>query len=263
MKSKISNPLYHILFWLVVATILILVFGRSWENNLQAFYFISMLMPVVMGTSYIFNYYLVPQFLLKKKYFWFGLYFFYTMVVSLYLEMLVLIFSLMYLANFELEQMGPNSTDTLLLAVVLYMVVFFGSFLLMVQQLFDRNRELEMLQTEKKKMEKPVLELVSNRKSVRVPYENIIYIESLADYIKVHTTDIKEITSKQKISTLEKRLPDLFIRIHRSFIVNRDKITGFNNNEIMLGELVLNIGRSYKQHALEKLKPNNSAVSRT
>ncbi len=253
-KSKLSNPVFHVVFWIFVTIILTVVFGRTWGNDLQAFYFISMLLPILMGTSYFFNYYLVPQYLLKRKYFWFALYFFYTLVISLYLEMIVLTFSFIYLANFELEQMAANSRDTILLAVVMYMVVFFGSFLLMVQQLFNSRRELEEMKEERKKMEISFLELTSNRKSVRIPYDEIVYIESLADYIKVHTTTKKEISSKEKISVLEELLPEFFIRIHRSFIVNRAKVTGFNNNEIELGETVLTIGRSFKQTALARLK---------
>ena len=254
VKSKISNPYFHIIFWIIVLVILTAVFGRSWGDSLSAYYFISLLLPVVMGTSYFFNYYLVPQFLLKKKYFWFGLYSIYTLVVSLYFEMLVLTFSFIYLANFNLGKMGPNSSDALLLAVVMYMVVFFGSFLLMVQQLFESRRELEALKNENQKMENPYIELLSNRKSVRVLYDEIVYIESLADYIKLHTVDKREITSKEKISVLKEKLPEFFIRIHRSFIVNRKKITGFNNNEVEIGTTVLPIGRSYKQQGLMKLK---------
>ncbi len=150
--------------------------------------------------------------------------------------------------------MGPNSSDTILLAVVLYMVVFFGSFSLMVQQLFESHRELEELKKEKKKMEKPFLELISNRKSVQIPHENINYIESLADYVKVHSTGVEEITSKEKISVLEEKLPENFVRIHRSFIVNRQKIIRFNNSEVELAATVLSIGRSYKKQALLRLK---------
>jgi len=260
VKSKISNPYFHIIFWIIILVILTAVFGRSWGNGLPAFYFISMLLPVIMGTSYFFNYYLVPQFLLKRKYFWFGLYFFYTLVVSLYLEMLVLTFSFIYLANYDLGQMGPNSSDTLLLAVVLYMVVFFSSFLLMVQQLFESHRELEELKTERKKMEKPFLELTSNRKLVRIQYDEISYIESLADYIKVHSTDGKEISSKEKISALEEKLPDFFIRIHRSFVINRDNVSRFNNNEVEMGAITLSMGRTYKSQALLKLKSVSNKV---
>lgn len=255
MNSKISNPYYHIFFWLVVATVLILVFGRSWKDNLQAFYFIAMLLPVVMGTSYIFNYYLVPCFLLKKKYFWFGLYFFYTLIVSLYLQMLVVLFSYIYLANFNLNEMGPNSIDEIIsLAFVMYLVVFIGSFLVLVEQLLIRNRETESLAEENGKKEIQFLELVSNRNNVRVAFHDILYIESLADYIKVHPVNAHEISSKERISALENRLPGQFLRIHRSFIVNTDKITRFNYNEVELGGVVLNIGRSYKKDILPKLK---------
>lgn len=255
MKSKMTKPIYHILFWLIATTLLVLVFGRSWKNNLQAFYFIIMLLPVVMGTSYFFNYYLVPYFLLKKKYFWFALYFFYTLVISLYLQMLVVIFSYMYLANFKLEEMRPNSIDDIItLAFIMYFIVLVGSFLVMLQQLAERQRELEHFRKEKEKMEIPFLELMSNRQLVRIPYEDIIYIESLSDYIKVHSENQEEITSKEKISALADKLPAQFLRIHRSFIVNSEKITRFNANEVELNGVQLNIGRSFKKEVMPVLK---------
>lgn len=253
-KSEISNPAFHVTFWIIITFILTLIFGHSWKSTIHAFYFITLLLPVVMGTFYFFNYYLVPQFLLKKKYFHFTLYFYYTLVISLYVEMLVLIFAVIILSNFEFHQLPPNSRNPLLLSVVLYLVVFCGSFVLMVKQLLNSRRELETLKNENQKMGNPSIELLSNRKTVRIDFEEIMYIESLADYIKVHTTHNKEITSKEKISAIEEKLPGFFVRIHRSFIVNKNKISGFNNNEIEIGEMVLPIGRSFKQQALLKLK---------
>lgn len=253
MKLKISNPYYHILFWLVVAIGLILVFGRPWGNASHAFYFIVMLLPVVMGTSYFFNYYLVPQFLLKKKYFWFGLYAFYTLVISLYLQMLVVIFSYAFLAKFRLEEMGQDSVDDISsLAFVMYMVVFVGSFLVMLQQLLERQKEIDLL--EKEKVRIPMLELTSNRQTVKIPYDDIIYIESLSDYIKVHSRHRNAVVSKEKISVMAEELPEQFVRIHRSFIVNTQKITSHNANEVELDGIQLNIGRSYKKTVLPLLK---------
>jgi DNA-binding LytR/AlgR family response regulator len=168
--------------------------------------------------------------------------------------MLVLFLSFIYLANFEMEQMGPNSSNILLLAVVLYLVVFGGSFLLTLQQLFESYKEIEEMKAEKMKKEKSFLELTSNRKTVQIPYENIVFIESLTDYIKVHSSSQEEIISKEKISVLEEKLPEFFVRIHRSFIVNSQKIIRFNNNEVELKTDVLSIGRTYKKQALSKLK---------
>jgi len=261
MKSKTSNPYYHIFYWIFVVLILTLVFGRSWGSKIHAFYYISLLLPVVMGTSYFFNYYLVPFYLLKKKYFWFILYFFYTLIISLYIEIIVLTFSFIYLVNFKIGKMGPHAFDTLLLAILLYMVVFLGSFLLMIQQFNDSQKEINNLKDEKDKMKSSFLELISNRKTIRIPYKNILFIESLADYIKVNSIKGEEFLSKEKISAIEKRLPDIFLRIHRSFIVNTEKITSFNYEEVQLEGVILKIGRSYKKLVLNKIRSANSLMT--
>ena len=254
-KRNISNPIYHFLFWLVATSILVLVFGRSWNNNLHAFYFISLLLPVVMATSYFFNYYLVPYFLLKKKYFWFTLYFFYTLVLSLYFQLLVIVFSYIYFTQFNLNEIAANIIDQIiLLAFVMYAIVFAGSFFVMLQQLLASKRELELLRDEKKKEENDFVELISNRKIVRINYDDIEFIESLSDYIRVHISTGEKIVSKAKISKLQKMLPVQFLRIHRSFIINVQKIKQFSSTEIELSTIQLNIGRSYKKDVVEKLK---------
>lgn len=250
MKSKTANPYFHILFWVIVVAILIIIFGGEWQGKIQAFFFISLFLPVIMSTSYFFNYYLVPQFLLKRKYLWFALYCYYTLVISLFLEMLVLFISFVYLANYKIANFGINSSDIILLAVVMYLVVFLGSFLLMVQQLFESKRELERLNEERQKAEKQFLELISNRQKARVAFDDILYIESLSDYIKVHTVDNGAISSKEKISAIADELPANFIRIHRSFVVNTNKILRFSSSEVELNGVKLNIGRSYKKQVL-------------
>ncbi len=262
MKTKSSNPLYHIFYIFFVILILTLVFGLSWNNKLAAFYFISMLLPVVLGTSYFFNYVLVPRFYLKKKYFLFGLYTLYTFIISLYLEIIVLIFSLIYMGKFSFRDMNPNASDTLMLAVILYLLVFLGAFLLMARQVKEKQQLIQQLMVEKEKMEKAFLEIMSNRKMTKIPYDEIIYIESLADYIKVNTTH-DGIISKEKISHLASRLPDTFLRIHRSFIVNKEQIKGFSYNEVQVGDIYLNIGRSYREAVRDNLKGNDNQKIKT
>ena len=254
MKSKISNPFYHILFWLVVTTILIFVFGKSWNNNLHAFYFISLLLPVVMATSYYFNYYLVPYFLLKKRYFWFGLYCFYMLVLSLYFQLIVVVFSYIYFAHFNLEEIAANIIDQIiLLAFVMYAIVFTGSFFVMLQQLAERQIALEQFKIEHEKAKQQVVELISNRQKVRILFDEIIYIESLSDYINVHTENQGEIKSKERISAMAVNLPGQFLRIHRSFIINTGKITRFNSNEVEINGVILTIGRRFKEEVMKKL----------
>lgn len=253
MNIKSSNPSYHFLYIAVVIIVLTLVFGHSWGNKVAAFYFISMLLPIVLGTSYFFNYFLVPRFYMKKKLVKFGLYTFYTMVVSVYLEMIVLLFAFVYLVNFHFSKIGPNASDTILLAVILYLLVFLGSILLLARQIKEKQEMIQQLMTEKEKMEIPFLEIISNRKRIKIPYNDIIFIESMSDYIKINTIS-EEITSKEKISHMEDLLPDMFLRIHRSFIINKQKIKRFTYNEIEIGDTLLNIGRSYKKAVREALQ---------
>ena len=257
MNKKTENPYYHITYWIFVILILTLVFGFSWGNSGAAFFFVCMLLPIVLGTSYFFNYVLVAKFYLTKKYFRFGLYTFYTAVISLYLEMMVLLVSYVYLVNLSITQVSPNAVEIILLAVVLYLLVIIGSVLLMINQIAENKRVIQQLMEEKEKMKKPFLEIMSNRKLTKIPYDDIIYIESLSDYVRVVTIK-EEIVSKEKISRLDERLPDVFLRIHRSFIINSDRIKEVAYDELLVDDVRLNIGRSYRKVVKEILNNTKS-----
>ncbi|MRT92100.1 LytTR family DNA-binding domain-containing protein [Ancylomarina sp. 16SWW S1-10-2] len=255
MIKKSSNPYYHIFYWIFVLLILTLVFGLSWGNNIAAFFFISMLLPIVLGTSYFFNYFLVPRYYLQKKYVRFGLYSFYTAIISMYLETIVLMFSFIYLGNFSFSNLGPNASNTFLLAALLYLMVFIGSFLLLSRQIREKQQIIQEFMLEKEKMKQTYLEIISNRKTSKIKYEDIIYIESLSDYVNIHTSS-EEIKTKEKISNLEDRLPENFLRIHRSFIINKGRLKRFSYDHILVDDIQLNIGRTYRKQVKESLGVN-------
>jgi DNA-binding LytR/AlgR family response regulator len=95
--------------------------------------------------------------------------------------------------------------------------------------------------------------LRANKKIHRVREEDILYAESLKDYIIVHTTSQK-ITTKQTFTAFEELLPDQgFMRIHRSYLVALNKITGFTASTIEIGETELPIGRNYRQQVYSTL----------
>lgn len=94
--------------------------------------------------------------------------------------------------------------------------------------------------------------LRADRMNIKVNFEDIFFIESLKDYSKVVTKE-KAIITKQSISTLEETLPkDLFFRVHRSFIVARNKIESFTPDLIQIGKYELPVSRTYR-HELEKV----------
>jgi DNA-binding LytR/AlgR family response regulator len=90
------------------------------------------------------------------------------------------------------------------------------------------------------------INLRADRKNLKISLDEILYIESLKDYIKVITTT-KNIVTKQAISSLEQMLPaNNFIRIHRSFIVAINKIESFTSDTIDIGKHQLPISRMYR-----------------
>lgn len=105
----------------------------------------------------------------------------------------------------------------------------------------------------KSEAEQPFLYLKADKKMVKVFLKDILYIESLKDYVKVRTIH-RDILTYQRITYLEEKLPDeRFLRIHRSYIVALDKITAFSMTSIEIGNTELPIGRLYKNEVMKVL----------
>lgn len=93
------------------------------------------------------------------------------------------------------------------------------------------------------------------RRLIKVNTKDILWIESIKDYIKVITSD-KTFHTKQKISVTEKLLPiGEFMRIHRSFIIPVNKMEGYHPNHILIAGNKIPIGRNYKQACARKFNP--------
>lgn len=92
----------------------------------------------------------------------------------------------------------------------------------------------------------------SNKKHIKIAFDDMLYIESIKDYVRIHTAD-KSIVTKDKISDFEQKVPAHFLRVHRSFIVNTHKITAFTKQDIEIGDREIPIGRNYKSLVLQLL----------
>jgi DNA-binding LytR/AlgR family response regulator len=99
----------------------------------------------------------------------------------------------------------------------------------------------------------------ADRRVIKILLNDILYIESLRDYIKV-VTATQNIVTKQSISSVEESLPrENFIRIHRSFIVAINKINSYNTETVGIGKNQLPISRFFR-HEVGKLL-NGSAIN--
>ena len=93
----------------------------------------------------------------------------------------------------------------------------------------------------------------ADRKNVRLEIDRIQYIEGLKDYLKIHLDD-QLIISKMTMKEMEEKLDkNLFIRIHRSYLVAIKKITAYTQDNIEVGKNSLPIGYSYRNGVLDFL----------
>lgn len=93
---------------------------------------------------------------------------------------------------------------------------------------------------------KSVISIHSDKKTVLIPVDDILYLESQKEYVKFQTKTTAHV-SKYALTKLEGELdPTLFLRIHRSFIVAISKITAYNSQSVEVGGKSLPIGGNYK-----------------
>lgn len=117
-----------------------------------------------------------------------------------------------------------------------------------------KNRQLTHI-------EKPLLDdghifIKSKMKNLKVFTSNIHYLEAYGDYVKVITNDEKH-TVLSTMKSFENDLPkDKFIRVHKSFIVNLNKIEKFNNKFIEIGTANIPVSRTKKENLQKAIEQN-------
>ena len=99
-----------------------------------------------------------------------------------------------------------------------------------------------------------------DRKMVKVMLNDIMYIESMKDYVKIYTA-AGMLMTKQSITSVEAMLPERdFIRAHRSYIVSLDKIKTFTNELIGVGKTEIPIGKLFRNNVIKLLHSRGLGV---
>jgi len=158
--------------------------------------------------------------------------------------------------EYAIESYELNVIDYLLKPIA------FNRFMMAVNKAMDGSVEYDEGSSDESAVapDDPYIFLKADRKMVKVYLKDILYIESLKDYVRIKTPE-KEIVSLQKISYLEQKLPEeFFMRIHRSFIVPIKKIEAFSNHSVEVGGKELPIGRNYKNQVLDVLNNDSSIL---
>ncbi|MBB6461419.1 LytR/AlgR family response regulator transcription factor [Flammeovirga kamogawensis] len=97
-----------------------------------------------------------------------------------------------------------------------------------------------------------ILYVKADNKIVKLSLSEIFFVEALSDYMLINTKDKKYIVHST-MKALEKKFPENFVRVHRSYIANLDKINTIEDMQIVMPQKSIPIGNSYKSNFLSKL----------
>lgn len=126
---------------------------------------------------------------------------------------------------------------------------------------FERNRfeqslnKIEEMESSYSKISKDSdhLFIKKNKGYTRVNYEDITFVEALADYVQINTAK-ERYTVLSTMKSISQRLPQKqFLRIHRSYIVQLDKIERLDESMVLIGDKSVPVSRSYKETLLKHL----------
>lgn len=94
--------------------------------------------------------------------------------------------------------------------------------------------------------DKAYLYVKVDRKMLKLPQDSILFIEGMSNYVRIYTGDEKHLVYSS-LQEIMKSLQDDFIRVHKSYIVNRSKINAFSREVIEIGNRQIPIGSTYKE----------------
>jgi len=142
--------------------------------------------------------------------------------------------------EYALEGYELNVVDYLLKPII------FTRFLKAIEKFLESTNKA------KASLEPNHIYIQSNKKNIKIILEEVLYIESLKEYVQIHFKN-KKVLFKCGITAFEEKLNSHFLRVHRSYIVNTNMITAFTKRDIEIGDIEIPIGDSYKESVLKNL----------
>ncbi|MDB9720916.1 histidine kinase [Winogradskyella sp.] len=125
--NKLGQGLLHLIFWCAVLLFFTYFFGAGYNNFDDTLVYSLFLMPITIALTYVSIYKLIPDYLVTKRYFHFVLYSTYTLIISTYLVMVSVFFSLIFISNFDYNDMNPLTRNILFVMTGIYLITFIVS----------------------------------------------------------------------------------------------------------------------------------------
>jgi len=270
--KKLGHSALHLLFWCGVFFFYSYLFAIGNSNFNDVLSFSLFLMPITIATTYVSIYKLIPEYFMTKQYFRFILYSVYTLIVSSYLVIVSIFFSLIYLSGFEYSEMNPATKNILFVLSSVYLVVFIVSaFKLLKLNLKQSKRTSELetkileAQLKLKEQELNYLKMQIHphflfntlntmygfalKKSDNTP-EMILKLSNLLDYL-LYQVDKPFVSLKDEINHIEDYISLEQMRFNDTLSVNFSKEISSEATEIAPMLFIPFVENSFKHGAIK------------
>lgn len=166
----IKTRIAHIVFWLATGLLMVWIFGSPAEGYGygQTLLFVLLQLPVLAGATYVVLHYLVPHFLLKRRFFLFGLYTLYVLIGAAWLELMLAMGLFVLVYEYQIELLNPKITDLGYLTGTMFLVIL-PALAIQITRQWYRERQV----TDRLKQEKLELELYAREKELAYLKEQI------------------------------------------------------------------------------------------
>ena len=231
-----SRILTHALFWILYY----ISFSLLWAvdgNYYNSFGLELVLMPLRIMASYVVMYYLIPRYLLDEKEFRFALAYFVVILVA-GLGQRVLVY-------YYYELLIPDTNNYHLFdagMIIRAMVLVNTTVLLLSAVKIFQHWKIE--RTQKSRKQDEILEIRAEKRNYRIPQSSIMYVEGMGNYVTFYLENDQKLISYNSMKEVEKKLGIDFLRIHKSFIINKGHIHSYTHENVEIGNRILPIGKS-------------------
>ncbi|QNR24610.1 LytR/AlgR family response regulator transcription factor [Croceimicrobium hydrocarbonivorans] len=228
--------LKQISFWLIALLIMTLIY----QSLLGSFSAALMLATFLLPGAALMNYGLLLWRRSQSNWRW--LHLFYLLLFSLYFEWLGMVGAYWFIFELQFDRLPKVLVNPLFLW--LYMLFF-----TLVQDRLFRPTKVE-----KEREAGPLwFELISDRKQIKIDLRKLLYIESKNEQCTFFMEQ-EQLQTRERISQLEERLPQGFLRVHRSFIINPEQAQSIHPTEVSIGGTEIPVSRSYKSRVQDYLQ---------
>lgn len=249
-----SRFLTHAVFWFTYYLLFSVIWHKP-ENGLFASFFLEfILMPVRIMAAYCMLYVLIPSFLQQRKYQSFFLGYIALILGAGFLQMLF--------GFFFYENLVINSSDNFALSlggwvrnVILIntTVLLLGAckvFLLFIALQERQATQERVPQNNETGHNNEFITVKSERRSHRLNISDILYLEGMGNYVTYHLQGSDKKVVYSSLKEAQKQLPENFIRLHRSYLINKNVIESFDNEQVFISGKAIPRGKDIEDAQL-------------